>query len=218
MKCTLTDHGMGVSLIIRGPCGFSGGKVVDGMVSHIDIYPTLCELLRVERPEWLQGSSMVPLATGAADEINEEIFGEVSYHAGYEPKRAVRTQRWKYIRRFDQWPTTTMPNIDNGPSKQYLMRNGLAGRTVHQDALYDLIFDPNESGNLVNDPAYAEPLAEMRGRLAAWMERTDDPLLRGPVPKPEGAYVDSPEGPHPGGSERDSVSLWRRRELLDIRG
>ena len=218
MKCTLTDHGFGVSLIVRGPHGFSGGKVVDGMVSQIDIYPTLCELLDVERPAWLQGRSVMPLVAGTADEINEEIYGEVSYHAGYEPKRAVRTQRWKYIRRFDQWTTTTMPNIDNGPSKQYLMDNGLAERRVHEEALYDLIYDPNEACNLVNDPAYAEPLAEMRGRLSAWMERTDDPLLRGPVPMPEGAYVDSPGDAHPGVSERDSVSRWLRREKLDIRG
>ena len=217
MKCTLTDHGMGVALIARGPHGFGGGKVVDGMVSQIDIYPTLCELLDVEPPAWLEGRSFVPLVAGAADEINEEIFGEVSYHAAYEPKRAVRTQRWKYIRRFDQWPTTTMPNIDNGPSKQYLMRNGLAQRTVHQEALYDLLYDPNEACNLVHDPAYAGALTEMRNRLSSWMERTDDPLLRGPVPAPEGASVDSADAAHPGASERGKVSLWRTRQRLDTR-
>ena len=41
MKCNLTDHGIGVLLIMRGP-GFSGGKVIDGMVSQIDLFPTLC--------------------------------------------------------------------------------------------------------------------------------------------------------------------------------
>ncbi len=217
MKCTLTDHGMGVALIVRGPHGFGDGKVVDGMVSQIDIYPTLCELLDVEPPAWLEGRSVVPLVTGAADEINEEIFGEVSYHAGYEPKRAVRTHRWKYIRRFDQWPTTTLPNIDDGPSKEYLLGNGLAQRTVHQEALYDLIYDPNEACNLVHDPAYAEPLTEMRNRLSSWMERTDDPLLRGPVPAPDGVYVDSPDESDPDDSESAAVILWRERERLDMR-
>ena len=150
------------------------------------------------RRHGLRGALVVPLVAGTIDEINEEIFGEVSYHAGYEPKRAVRTQRWKYIRRFDQWPTTTMPNIDNGPSKQYLMRNGLAERTVHQEALYDLLYDPNEACNLMNDPAYAEPLAEMRGRLSSWMERTDDPLLRGPVPDAGGRLRRQPGRPQSG--------------------
>ena len=216
MKCMLTDHGMGVALIVRGPHGFSGGKVVDGMTSQIDIYPTLCELLDVEPPEWLEGRSVVPLVTGAMDEINEEIFAEVTYHAAYEPKRAVRTHRWKYIRRFDQWPTTTMSNIDDGPSKQYLLGNGLPQRTVHQEALYDLIYDPNEACNLVHDPAYAEPLTEMRKRLSAWMERTEDPLLRGPVPAPAGSYVDSPDESNPS-AERAAVSLWRARKGLDMR-
>ncbi|MCY3991370.1 MAG: sulfatase [Caldilineaceae bacterium] len=216
MKCTLTDHGMGVALIVRGPHGFGGGKVVDGMISQIDIYPTLCELLGVEPPEWLEGRSVLPLVAGTADEINEEIFAEVTYHAAYEPKRAVRTQRWKYIRRFDRWPTTALPNIDDGPSKQYLLENGLAGRTVHQEALYDLVYDPNEACNLVNDPAYAEPLAEMRRRLWSWMERTDDPLLRGPVPAAEGSYVDSADETDPD-AERAAVLLWRDRERLDMR-
>ena len=216
MKCTLTDHGMGVALIVRGPHGFDGGKVVDGMVSQVDIYPTLCELLDVEPPTWLEGRSVLPLVAGAVDEINEEIFAEVTYHAAYEPKRAVRTHRWKYIRRFDQWPTTTMPNIDDGPSEQYLVGNGLAQRTVHQEALYDLIYDPNEACNLVRDPAYAEPLTEMRNRLSSWMERTGDPLLRGPVPAPEGAYVDSPDESNPS-AERAAVSLWREQKRLDMR-
>ena len=216
MKCTLTDHGMGVALIVRGPHGFNGGKVVDGMISQIDIYPTLCELLDVEQPEWLEGRSVLPLVAGTADEINEEIFAEVTYHASYEPKRAVRTQRWKYIRRFDRWPTTTLPNIDDGPSKQYLMEKGLAERTVHEEALYDLVYDPNEACNLVNDPTYAGPLAEMRERLSTWMVRTDDPLLRGPVPAAEGSYVDSADEIDPD-AERAAVLLWRDRERLDMR-
>ena len=217
MKCTLTDHGMGVALIMRGPHGLRGGKVVDGMISQIDIYPTLCELLDVEPPAWLAGRSFAPLTAGAVDEINEEIFGEVTYHAAYEPKRAVRTQRWKYIRRFDERATTTLPNIDDGPSKQYLLKNGFSQRIVHAEALYDLLYDPNEACNLVDDPAYSEALAEMRKRLSSWMESTDDPLLQGPVPTPAGAYVDDADDLHPGASEHPSVSAWRRRARLDTR-
>ena len=42
-------------MIMRGPGGFTGGKVVDAPVSHLDVYPTLCELAGVEAPDWLQG-------------------------------------------------------------------------------------------------------------------------------------------------------------------
>src|SRR5690349_3920253 len=45
-KATLFDRGIGVMMIMRGP-GFSGGKVVDAQVSHLDVFPTLCELAGV---------------------------------------------------------------------------------------------------------------------------------------------------------------------------
>jgi arylsulfatase A-like enzyme len=69
MKCNLTDHGIGVMLLMRGPGGFAGGKVVDGMVSHIDIFPTICALLGIESPDWLQGRSILPLVRG---EVHKE--------------------------------------------------------------------------------------------------------------------------------------------------
>ena len=217
MKCTLTDHGMGVAMIARGPSGFEGGRVVDGMISQIDLFPTLCDLIGAQQPEWLEGRSVLPLVDGEVEEVNEEIFGEVTYHAAYEPKRAVRTPRWKYIRRFDDRSITTMPNIDNGASKQYLMGHGLPQRPVHPEALYDLIYDPNEAANLVNDPAYAEVLVEMRARLDAWMQRTDDPLLRGPVAEPGHPFADHPDAPHPAGVDAAVKPAWFTREKLDIR-
>ncbi len=59
MKGNLTDHGIGVMLIMRGPGGFTGGKVYDALVSHIDLYPTICDLLEIEHPSWLQGTSLL---------------------------------------------------------------------------------------------------------------------------------------------------------------
>ena len=48
-KATLTDRGIGVMLIMRGPGGFAGGKASDALVSHIDIFPTVCDLLGIDR-------------------------------------------------------------------------------------------------------------------------------------------------------------------------
>ena len=78
MKCNLTDHGIGVMLIMRGPGGFTDGKVCDAMVSHIDVLPTICDLLDIARPEGVQGSSMIPLIRGEVEAINDQIFAEVN--------------------------------------------------------------------------------------------------------------------------------------------
>jgi len=187
MKCRLTDHGMGVFLIMRGPGGFSGGKVCDAMVSQIDLFPTLCELLGIEPPEWLQGKSMMPLICGSAAEINEEIFGEVTYHAAYEPQRAVRTKRWKYIRRFDRnYKQEVLPNCDESPSKSLLLDGSDWGCSEPaEEQLYDLLLDPQEANNLAPLPGFGKTLDEMRDRLQDWMERTSDPLLQGDVRLPE---------------------------------
>ncbi len=197
MKCNLTDHGMGVSVIMRGPGGFGGGKVVDSMVSHLDLFPTLCELLDIERPKWLEGASMMPLIRGDRPEIHEEIFAEVNYHAAYEPKRAVRTQRWKYIRHFDGRQHANLPNCDDSPSKAFWLENRWRDRRVESEQLYDLVFDPNETRSGVGDPAARAALEEMRGRLDRWMRATNDPLLRGPVKAPPGARANDPEGTSP---------------------
>jgi arylsulfatase A-like enzyme len=189
MKCNLTDFGFGVSLIMRGPGVFRGGKVCDAMVSHVDIYPTITDLLGLKRPAWLEGKSLMPVLRGEVKEVNEEVFAEVNYHASYEPKRAVRTQRYKYIRRYGDRTIPVLPNCDDSPSKSLWMEYGWKEKFQPQEQLYDLIFDPCENNNLAGDPKSATVLHEMRGRLDAWMKRTDDPLLKGPVKAPKGAKV-----------------------------
>ncbi|MDQ4078826.1 MAG: sulfatase, partial [Chloroflexota bacterium] len=193
MKGNLTDHGIGVMLIMRGPGLFRGGRVYDTLVSHIDLFPTFCDLLDIAYPAWLEGHSMMPLLSGERSQINEEIFAELSYHAAYEPQRAVRTERYKYIRRFGERSGPVLANCDDSPSKMLWMQHGWQNRTIPQEQLYDLIFDPNEANNLAEEPAMRSVLKEMRTRLEGWMRATDDPLLQGPVPAPSGAELNDPE-------------------------
>jgi N-sulfoglucosamine sulfohydrolase len=197
MKCTLTDDGIGVMLIMRGPGGFSGGQVCDAMVSHIDVFPTLCELLGLPQPNWLQGRSLLPLIRGWSKEINREIFAEVTYHAAYEPQRSVRTRRWKYIRRFDERSRPVLPNCDDSLSKNVWLQHGWRDHSPAPEELYDLVFDPNERRNLAREPEWENIKGELRERLEQWMRSTDDPLMTGPVAAPPGAQLNDPDGLSP---------------------
>ena len=200
MKGTLTGHGLGVLLIMRGPGGFVGGRVLDGLVSHVDVFPTLCDLLGIAAPDWLGGRSLLPLVRGEVEEVNGAIFAEVTYHAAYEPQRAVRTQRWNYVRRFGDRTAPVLPNTDDGPSKDLWLRSGWRERPEATEHLYDLVFDPAERSNLAGDPRVRGELAEARARLAAWMAETDDPLLAGPVPLPPGVeFTNDPDAESPAG-------------------
>jgi N-sulfoglucosamine sulfohydrolase len=197
MKCNLTDSGWGVSMILRGPGVLRGGKVCDAMISQVDLYPTLCETLQLKPPAWLEGKSFLPVLRGETPEINQEIFAEVNYHASYEPKRAVRTGRWKYIRRYGDRTTPVLPNCDDSPSKSLWLEHNWRQQTLPREQLYDLIFDPTEHRNLASEASSSKVLEEMRGRLDGWMNRTSDPLLKGPVPAPAGAKVNPVDGTSP---------------------
>jgi arylsulfatase A-like enzyme len=181
-----------VLLIMRGPGGFSGGQVNDAMVSHLDLYPTICELAGIERPDWLQGHSMLPLMRGETDVIREEVFAEVTFHAAYEPQRGIRTDRHTLIRRFGDRQTPVLPNLDDGPSRDDVMDAGYADAGLPEIALFDNLLDPQQRVNLAESPAHRPIRDDLLARLQRWMAKTDDPLLRGDVPVPPGARVNDP--------------------------
>jgi arylsulfatase A-like enzyme len=189
MKCNLTDHGTGVTLIMAGPGEFSGGKVTDALTSQIDVFPTVCDYLDIEAPDWLEGKSLMPVIRGDVEDVNEQIYTENTYHAAYEPMRAVRTQRYKYIRRFMPREAPVLPNCDSSVSKTDAMEQGWQGRKPAMEQLYDLSFDPNEACNIAGESDCADILADLRSRLDDWMKRTNDPLLDGPVALPEGGMT-----------------------------
>jgi arylsulfatase A-like enzyme len=198
MKCTLYDSGIGVAMILRFPNGEHRGQVVDALVSHLDVYPTLCAIAGLPAPDWLEGHSLIPLLEGRTEMVRKEIFAEVTYHAAYEPMRCIRTERYKYIRYFDDFPDTVKPNIDWSASKDFLIEQGLRQRPHDpSEMLFDLVYDPAERLNLAANPQYAAIRSDLAGRLQLWMEATADPLLQGQVSKPPGALANRRSGLHP---------------------
>ncbi len=200
MKCNLRDDGIGVMLIMRGPGGFQGGKVIDGLVSHVDIFPTICDLLEIERPSRLEGHSVLSLVDehSPVSSIRNEVFAEVNYHAAYEPQRCVRTDRYKYVLRLDGRETPVLTNIDDGHSKTFLTDNGWAESLRPLEALYDLYEDPHEKDNRLGDPTLAGVLEDLQERLIHWMQETGDPVLREEMPWRPDLTLSDPDGYHPG--------------------
>lgn len=197
MKCNLTAHGTRITLAIRDPGGCGRGHISDALVSNLDVFPTLCDLVGFERPDWLQGHSLQPLMAGRVDAVREEIFTEVTYHACYEPMRGVRTKTGNYICRFDGPYPRRLANVDACRSKEFMMNQKWASDILPAESYYDLINDPVESCNRIADPAYVEIVHDLRGRLDRWMRATHDPLLMGAVPLPNGAVTNPINLIHP---------------------
>lgn len=196
-KCNLTDKGLGVSLIMRG-FGFQGGQVQDSLVSHLDLFPTICDVAGLPQPQWLEGKSLRLLNEGQ-QEVRDAVFGEVTFHSSWEPMRAVRTQRWKYIRRYltgDDAPAVTS-HCDDSPTKRWSLANGGFER-VAKEELYDLYLDPQEMVNLAGGDEHADILRDMQGRLDEWMTATADPLVQENYAVPPEIIVNPPGGMPPG--------------------
>ncbi len=193
-KGTLSDRGLGTLLILRGPGGFLGGHVTDALVSQVDLYPTLCELAGAPLPDGLSGTSLLPLARREVAEVRDELFAELTYHAAYDPQRAIRTRRHKLIRHFGERLLPVLPNVDDSPSKELLLAAGWGEQERPRVELYDLLADPGEMRNLAGVETCADLRAQLDARLEAWMRETEDPLLDGPVPIPPGGFVNDPAG------------------------
>jgi arylsulfatase A-like enzyme len=192
MKCNLYDTGIGVSLIMKFPEPMERKYARDALVSQIDLFPTLCDYLGLGQPDWLQGKSMMPLLEGKADQIREEIFAEVTFHAAYEPMRCVRTDRYKLIRFYDDHAVVPS-NMDDGTSKTFVLDHGLMQYAKREkEMLFDLYLDPVERVNLAKDEKYRAVYEDLSARLDRWMQDTNDPLLPdGRVAKPAGAVVNA---------------------------
>ncbi|MCD6365471.1 MAG: sulfatase, partial [Planctomycetes bacterium] len=91
----------------------------------------------------------------------------------------------------DQRDRVVLPNCDDSDSKTLLMEAGWTEQPRPKEMLFDLVFDPNETNNLVGRPHAQEALDEMRRRLDAHLRETDDPLLHGAVPLPPGAVLNT---------------------------
>jgi arylsulfatase A-like enzyme len=192
-KCTLYDPGIKTSLIMSHPNSkmFSSGRVISNMVSNIDLLPTLLEYIDADTPKNIEGKSLLPIIDGENDVFRSEIFVEKSWHDVYDPMRGIRTERFKYIRNFENLETSfLMPldiaNIRSGKAISETIKETYTNARVEEE-LYDLEKDPNERNNIIDDPTYKDVAAELRTKLNKWMERTNDPILKGKIPHQDSA-------------------------------
>jgi len=175
-------------VMMRGPTGHADGwgltpgRVLDAMVSQMDLFPTLCDMLGLEPPPWLQGLSMTPLLSGQTDRIRDHVFGEQGYHCLVrDPQRSIRTERYRYVRRADG---PHLRIVDDGPANNWMRSLGYANWPAGTELLFDTWFDPSEVHDLSADPTHQAIARELSDRLDRWMADTDDPFVTGDLPEP----------------------------------
>lgn len=201
-KWNLYDAGIHVPLFAAGP-GIKAGAMTEAMVSWIDILPTLVELAGGTPPKEIDGRSFAGVLRGEKTAHRAEIYTTHSGDGRFNvyPIRAVRDGQWKYILNLhpEFQHATHINRAAGGDGLSYFESWEIAAKTDSKSAaivkrykerpreeLYDLAADPMEQRNLAADSQHAARLAEMRGKVAAWMKAQGDegtvfnePLLLG---------------------------------------
>jgi N-sulfoglucosamine sulfohydrolase len=188
-KGTLYDSGTRTPLVFSWSGVIQPGTVYDrGLVSTVDLTPTLLDVAGATTPASLQGTSFRPLVTQSASYAGRQyVFSERNWHDCDEHQRAVRTMRFKLIRTdaYTELPLCTAADLGASPSFLALRARAKAGQLTPAQArlfeaprarleLYDLKKDPWEIRNVADDPQYAGEVRRLAGVLEDWIEQSDD--------------------------------------------
>ena len=192
-KCNLYDPGIAVALIIRYPgrTGWTGGRRIAAMISNIDVLPTLLDLLDIPIPDKVQGVSLLRVLDGEDCQARKTFFGELTYHDYYDPKRCIRTDRYKLIANFSSAPAFMDASQSWRPRSDTLVPENHAAAYHPSIELYDLVSDPWELDNLAESEVWAEVRLSLMRALYRHMVISEDPLLQGAVKSPQHTLTQS---------------------------
>lgn len=206
-KTNTYDAGSHVPLAVRWPGRVAPGTVVDRLTVLSDLAPTFLDAAGLPVPGAMTGQSLLPALSGRAAPREFVVIERERHSYAREgnlayPVRALRSDRWLYIRNFfpERWPAGdpeppapdrgAFADIDAGPTKTQFLENRdepgfswafqLAAGKRPEEELYDLDADPHSLKNLADDPRRAAVKARLRGQLRSWMIRTRDPRAKDP--------------------------------------
>ena len=134
------ENSIRVPMIIRYPRLIKESTEIDEQCLNIDLAPTILELAGIDKPNYMQGESMLDIITGKKNSkwrksILFEYYVDDAWPYAGPDQLAVRTNQFKLVDNF--------------------LENDI-------DELYDLINDPGETNNLINDEEYETIELELR--------------------------------------------------------
>ena len=167
------DHGMlekrsfyeeaaRVPLTMRVPWLSREQTMLEGSAGHIDLLPTLLDLLGQEPPPHLQGKSLAPVLRGEKDLSDNDVVVQWNGNSEELPDRFLGSAG---INRMNALPRRCIITPD---------RWKLALCAGDQGELFDLNNDPHEMMNLYDDPAQRDRVIDMSARLRMWQHETGD--------------------------------------------
>jgi len=196
------DSGTHVPVIVRWPGNVKPNTVRGDLVNTIDFPCTMLSVAGIDVPDYMQGR--VFLGDNQQPGPKYLFYHRDRMDESYEIMRAVRDNRFRYIRNFEpEKPYSQgIDYMDLMPAMIEWRRLNAEGKLTGGqknwfqkpkpiEELYDTTADPHEIRNLANDPKHQKTLAAMRTALEDWQLEVGD---LGLVPEPVLMYGMKPGG------------------------
>lgn len=162
-KMTNYNIDLQVPMIIRYPNQENRGAQTFALTELIDMFPSLCELAGIETPDYMQGTSFVPLIKNPERAWKNAAFSQFhrrprhaadgNRYMGY----SINTAKYHYIEWYVWDPKT-----------------GTRGELKTRE-LFDRVNDPNETINIAAEQSLNETVEDLSAQLAdGWQEAVPD--------------------------------------------
>ena len=211
-KRSCFDTGLRVPLIVRDPHQRDAGSRNPRVVSFVDFGPTVLSLAGIEPDERLDGTPFLgEFATDRTDYRRGHAYANADrFDAVYDRSRTVSDGRYRYTRNLlpelpylirnayrEQLPMTfdLYALEETGPQRPEQWQLAARGRPAEE--FYDSQADPWEVNNLIDAPAHAARIADLRQHLDAWITATGDLGLVLPETKLVREFIWPPDGVQP---------------------
>ncbi len=153
-KRFMYEESLRMPFIVRYPKAIAAGSVNKDMILNVDFAPLFLELVGLPVPDEMQGRSILPLLQGETpDDWRQAMYYRYWMHKAHHNVYAhygMRTHQHKLIYYYAD-ALGTAGSIDESYEPEW--------------ELFDLVQDPYELMNVVDDPAYAETVAQLKAQL-----------------------------------------------------
>ena len=183
-KGVMLEPAVKVPMLIKVPGEADRQRIIEEPVGHIDLVPTLLDVLGLPPYGEAQGKSLYPEIRGDRPLKGNDVFIEYSSGAFKKDNKFAQTAE-HLMQSGDPDVKKRIAEISDRASSTYSGR--VEDRTVvssdcfklnlteaGENELYDLNSDPLELNNLYSDKEYAGKIEELRGKIKAWQKETGD--------------------------------------------
>ncbi len=147
-----------IPFIMGLPFRLEQGVVVETRTRNIDVWPTLLDLLGLQKLPDADGRSLVPtiLASARGAHLPDDVPGFAHLERGWGRP---------------EYPSRPAVAVAKGPFRFVLQLAPTATRDQRVESLFDASNDPEERKKVIADPDRAEVVQELRGLADGYLEK-----------------------------------------------